>query len=181
MKLYQKIDDNGVSHIMPMNKIIVIKDSMQIFNPTDDILVSDGWEEYIVPKNEITNEQNLELEKESIIDDICIYDSSDNVNIFYVNNIPMWLDKSTRAGLMLRLQAEIAMGLEETTLWYDSLEFKMTPQIASQMLFALEVYASKCYDRTQYHIAAIKSLIDIKDVKNYDYTTGYPDKLYFNF
>lgn len=101
---------------MPANKIVVIKDGMQIFNPTEDILLSDGWKEYIAPENELTDEQILTQEKESKISDVIEYDSSEEVNIFYVNNIPIWLDKATRSGLMLRLQAESAMGITETSL-----------------------------------------------------------------
>jgi hypothetical protein len=37
------------------------------------------------------------------------YDSSNNINVFYVNNIPMWLDKNTRTGLLLRFQSEKAL------------------------------------------------------------------------
>lgn len=180
MKLYTKIID-GLSHTMPANRIVVIKDGMQIFNPTEDILLSDGWKEYIAPENELTEAQILAQEKESITNDVIEYDSSEEVNIFYVNNIPIWLDKATRSGLMLRLQAESAVGITETSLWYNSIEFKLSVSDAIQILYALEVYASKCYDNTQYHIANIAKINTIEDLKSYDYTEGYPDKLSFNF
>jgi hypothetical protein len=48
-----------------------------------------------------------------------------------------------------------------------------------QMLYALEVYASACYDNTQRHLAAVDSLSTIEEIQSYDYTTGYPDKLKF--
>jgi hypothetical protein len=41
MKLYTKII-NESSYIMPANRIVVIKDGMQIFNPTEEILFNDG-------------------------------------------------------------------------------------------------------------------------------------------
>ena len=179
MNLYIKNID-GITHIMPANKIIIVKNGMQTFNPTEDMLFDDGWTIYVPEYSDASDEDMLNIEKEHLINNICLYDSSDNVNVFYVNNIPMWLDKSTRAGLMLRLQAETALGLEETTLWYDSLEFKMTIEVAFQLLYALEVYASKCYDKTQHHIVTVKSLEFIENVKSYDYTTGYPDKLHIN-
>lgn len=119
MKLYTKIID-GLTHIMPANRIVVIKDDMQIFNPTEDILLSDGWKEYIAPENELTDEQILSQEKEIKINDITEYDASDNVNIFYVNDIPMWLDKATRVGLMLRFNAEIESGKQKQ--FYDLTE-----------------------------------------------------------
>ena len=42
MKLYEKIID-GKQHIMPAKKIIIKKDGMQTFNPTEEMLLADGW------------------------------------------------------------------------------------------------------------------------------------------
>lgn len=74
---------------MPANRIVVIKDGMQIFNPTEEILFNDGWELYIPPVNELTEEEILKQEKENRINDLLMYDSSDNINIFYVNETPI--------------------------------------------------------------------------------------------
>ena len=43
MKLYEKIID-GKQHCKPANKIIIIKDGMQTFNPTEEMLLEDGWQ-----------------------------------------------------------------------------------------------------------------------------------------
>ena len=48
------------------------------------------------------------------------------------------------------------------------------------MLYKVEIYASQCYDRTQYHISQIKTLETLDEINAYDYTTGYPEKLNFN-
>lgn len=179
MKLYQKIDNNGILHVMPRNKIVIIKDDMQIFNPTEDMLYEDGWERHVLPNCQVSEEEMLATEREHMIDDILTYDSSSEVNIFYVGGLPVWLDKATRAGLMLRFQAEKEMGITETTLWYEDYVFTLPIDTAVRMLYAVEVYASQCYDRTQYHINAVKKLQTIDEVKEYDYKSGYPDKLYF--
>ena len=42
MKLYEKII-NGKQHCKPANKIVIIKDGMQTFNPTEEMLLEDGW------------------------------------------------------------------------------------------------------------------------------------------
>lgn len=47
------------------------------------------------------------------------------------------------------------------------------------MLHAIEKYACKCYDNTQMHIGVVNNLTTIEDIKNYDYRTGYPEKLRF--
>lgn len=178
MKLYTKTI-NGVTHILPVNKIVLVENGMQVFNPTEKMLFDFGWIQYIPTTKEVSEEEIIKMEIEHLIDDIMSYDSSDNINIFFVNDIPVWLDKATRAGLMLRFQAELAMGLEETTLWYNSIEFKLPLVNAVQMLYAVEVYASQCYDKTQYHIAMAKKLKTTNEIKSYDYTVGYPNKLKF--
>ena len=109
------------------------------------------------------------------------YDSSSEVNIFYVNEIPMWLDKTTRTGLMLRFQAEQAIGKTSTTLWYGSQQFEIPMAQAFQLLYALEVYASQCYDNTQRHISVVNNLQSIDELKSYDYRDGYPEPLNFDF
>ena len=47
------------------------------------------------------------------------------------------------------------------------------------MLNAIELYASACYDNTQTHIANVNEIKDLETLKNYDYRTGYPEKLRF--
>ena len=184
MKLYEKII-NGQKHCKPASKIIIVKDGMQTFNPTEEMLLEDGWILHVPvvyePTEEEREQQMLENEKRHIKDEILRYDSSNEVNIFYVNDIPMWLDKATRSGLMLRFNAEIAMGKTETTLWYNGFEFILPVNDAIQMLYALEVYASACYDNTQHHLAEIQKIESYDDMKHYDYRNGYPEHLRFNF
>ena len=152
----------------------------QIFNPTEDMLLEHGWVEYVEPApEEPTEEELLDMAKESARREIEDYDSSDDVNGFYMQGQQMWLDKATRAGLMLRLQAEQATGNASTTLWYGSHQFEIPMEQAFQMLYALEVYASQCYDNTQRHLAAVDGLMNYEEVAEYDYSVGYPEKLEF--
>jgi hypothetical protein len=81
--------------------------------------------------------------------------------------------------LKLRFEAEIAMGKTETALWYDSLQFPLPLDTAIQMLYAIEVYASECYDNTQAHLANVNAIDNLEELQNYDYTSGYPEKLNF--
>lgn len=122
-----------------------------------------------------TLEQVKDDKRKYILD----YDSSKSVNIFYINGLEVWLDKATRTGLKLRFEAEIAVGQTDTTLWYNNMQFPLLLEDAVQMLYAIEIYASECYDNTQKHLAEVSSLNTIEEVEAYDYTTGYPDKLNF--
>jgi hypothetical protein len=113
------------------------------------------------------------------MDEVIRYDSSRDVNEFYIQGMPVWLDKATRSGLMLRFNSELALKKENTTLWYEGYSFTLPLNTAMQMLYALEVYASECYDNTQLHLANIEKLETTEEIKEYDYTEGYPEKLHF--
>lgn len=124
-------------------------------------------------------EGRLQDAKDKKIAKIDEYDKSSAVNEFTFQNIPMWLDKATRDGLYLRLLAEQAAEKVNTTLWFGTQSFEIPIANAFQLLYAIEVYASACYDRTAAHKAAVEAMTSIEDVEGYDYTTGYPAKLVF--
>lgn len=121
----------------------------------------------------------LALAKYAVLAEIKEHDDSSAVNEFSYQDVPMWLDKDTRAGLKMRFEAEQAASLEETTLWYGTQSFTLPIATALQLLNALEVYASKCYDKTAEHKAAVAALEDADAVIAYNYEAGYPPKLKF--
>ena len=173
-KLYKKVIDGEVV-IKSANKIVVRKNGMQTFNPSEDMILADGWEIYEAPIYIPT----LEEIKANKVEEILAYDSSSSVNEFSIGGVPMWLDKATRAGLLLRFEAEAKVGRTETTLWNDGQSYTLPLEQAQQILIALELYASACYDNTQSHIAEVQKLDTIEAVNAYDYTIGYPAKLAF--
>ena len=137
--------------------------NLQTFNPTDEMLFADGWEIYTSP--EPTDEEIFNNAKRDKRFEIEAYDSSSAVNEFYIQDMPVWLDKSTRSGLMLRFNSELAMKKENTTLWYNGMSFTLPLSSAIQMLYALEVYASECYDNTQFHLANIEKLETLEEIQ----------------
>lgn len=176
MKQYKKTID-GQTTILSGNKIVIIKDDMQTINPTEEMILADGWEEYVEP--EPTDYVKLVMARRDKLFEIEHYDTSNEVNEFYVGDVSMWLDKATRAGLLLRFQAEQAQGITDTALWYNGQQFSLKVDQAIQMLYAIELYASACYDNTQRHLAAIQALQTIEEIEGYDHTTFYPQKLRF--
>ena len=179
MKLYEKIID-GKQHCKPASKIVIVKDGMQTFNPTEEMLFEDGWKIFN-KEDEVPLEVLFAEAKREVLNEIMQYDSSEHINVFYVNGINMWLDKATRVGLKLRFDAELESAKTETTLWYMGNSFLLNLDAATKMLNAIEVYASKCYDQTQYHLSEVNKLTSIEEIRNYDYKVGYPEKLQFNF
>ena len=175
MKRYIKTID-GKTIIKRADEIVVIGNGKQTFNPSEDMILADGWVEYVAPIYTPT----LEDIKARKVEEILAYDSSSAVNEFSIGGQPVWLDKATRAGLLLRFEAEGKVGRTETTLWNDGQSYTLPLETAQQILIALELYASACYDNTQSHIAAVNAMESKEAVESYDYTTGYPQKLAFN-
>ena len=130
---------------------------------------------FIETETELTDA--VEIAKEAVIRAITEYDTSDAVNEFTYGGVKMWLDKSARSALLTRFNAEDNAGKENTTLWYGTHSFNLSIEQGIQLIFALEVYASECYDRTAAHKAAVMALDDISDIINYDFKVGYPPKL----
>jgi hypothetical protein len=174
MKRYIKTID-GKTIIKFADDIVIRSNGSQTFNPKEDAILADGWVEYEPPVIVPT----LEEVKARKVDEILAYDSSSEVNEFSMGGVPMWLDKATRAGLLLRFEAEAKVGRTETTLWNDGQSYTLPLEQAQQILIALELYASACYDNTQSHIAEVQKMESKEAVEAYDYTTGYPQKLLF--
>ena len=65
------------------------------------------------------------------------------------------------------------------TIRSNGIPFELKLVDAIQMLNAIELYASACYDNTQKHVAAINALTTAEEVEVYNYRTGYPAKLRF--
>ena len=155
---------------------IVMRPKSLIFNgytytpPTDEVLIEAG---YIIKEDEVTLEEVLSNKIEQIRN----YDISDNVNLFFINNTPLWLDRTSRTSLMARFNAEQSKGMETTNLWYEGMNLVLPIKNAIEMLLDLEIYASQCYDATQKHLHNVKQLQSIEDINNYDYTVDYPEKL----
>jgi hypothetical protein len=73
--------------IKTYNQIVIIKDGMRTFNPTEEMILADGWIEYVTPEPEVALKvKNL---KERKIEEILQYDSSDEVNVFFIGGQKM--------------------------------------------------------------------------------------------
>ncbi len=109
-------------------------------------------------------------------EEIKFYDKSSNVNGFYYNGKEYWLDKSTRVGL----QNLVNSSSDNISLVLGNNIIELEVNKAKEFLSNLEVYAGKCYITTTKHLLATKEFKTIEDIINYDYTSGYPDKITLN-
>lgn len=151
------------------------------YNPTEEMIFADGWVEYIAPIYEPT----IEDHKSDKIKEIEIYDSSPEVNKCYIKNagveLSYWADKSERSSLKSAVNDCIIMN--RNTYRLDLRDIGLSVDIACnkllEMLSALEVYAIDCYNKTTDHIFNVNGLTTIEEIENYDYRSGYPEKLIF--
>lgn len=185
MKRYEKEID-GKTVIKNRQEIVIRKDGRVTYNPTEEMVLADGWAEYVAPEPKpILEEVLIKRAKSRKVDEINKYDSSKDVNICYIKTpldaIPYWANKTERSSLKSAIQDCIAMSRETYRL--DLREFGVSVDINCErllsMLSALEVYAIDCYNKTTDHIYAVNNLTTVEEIEKYDYRVGYPEKLTF--
>lgn len=117
--------------------------------------------------------------KDIIIDKITKYDVSENVNLFYLQGNPMWLNDIKRTSLIKSTNIRKSQGAITTVLWDDdNNKYDIPVDMALNMLNTLEMYALDCYNMTAQHKKNISEMDSIEDVLNYDYMAGYPKILH---
>ena len=167
---------NGYDVIKDIKDIVITKDGKTTIHPSEYDVIKNGWTKYI------DKGPTLDEIKNEVIERLLAYDGSADVNTFYIGEQQMWLDKATRVGLKLRFDAEIHAGKQTTTLWQNGVGYTL-PLVgeltALDILDGIELYASYCYDTTQLHLSNIMNAKTADEVNQYDYKTGYPDKLRF--
>lgn len=111
--------------------------------------------------------------KQILLKKNALHSSSSNINSFYYNGNEYWLDKNNRTclwNLSNSSLGDIEFVVGDEIIVMNALKLKA-------FLLKLEVYAYKCFVNTFKHEKAIKDLTSLEDIINYDYTTGYPDKI----
>lgn len=137
-----------------------------------------AYSDYLIAENKKKYEgKTIEEAKEMLLAEIDAYDTSPAVNGFTLNGTVVWLDKSTRVGLMNSTTITKAMGQPTTTLWLGESKMEVPCDTAIQLLSALEMYALECFNVTAAHKAAVSELNSIEEVEKYDITAGYPAQL----
>ena len=145
--------------------------------PSEQQLTEWGFEEWVEPTP--TPEELLARAKANKIAELEAYNDSDSVNEFSISNNPMWLNFDERSRLQKAVDAKEAMGKTSMTKVWNGVDFTFPLSTWKAMLAALEDYAFDCQNVTDSHKAAINALESVEDVEEYDFTTGYPEKLSF--
>ncbi len=173
------IDEEGKEYTEQVER----KHREHIQNPTHEQILADGWSVYN-QKNLADNDERsmsliLRITKESVLKKIDAHDTSSAVNEFYYGDMSFWLPRETRVSVRSTAQILKDSGHQTMTLWLGDVNVTLAPEEVLQMLAVLEVYALECYNTTAKHKANVNALTDIKEVKAYDFTTNYPEKIHF--
>lgn len=152
-------------------RFIEVNDRM-IITPTPEILLENGY----IPV-EPSQEELLAAAKVEKIAEIEEYAKSSNVNEFSFMGIKMWLDVETRIGYSMSIRSADALGMKSIQMPINGNIYPLELEKARKLLATIHLYADSTFNVTQQHIANVKALQSVDEVKAYDNTKGYPQKL----
>lgn len=179
-RYYKQIDGKNV--IKTLKEIVVRKDGRVTYNPTEEMVLADGWVEYVPPAPaEPTEEELVQRAKNRKLHELHEYDESKEVNdcviVYEGSELHYWADKHERGSLESAVRNSMALGRTHYRL--DLRELGVSLNIPCekllQMLAVLEVYAIDCYNKTTDHEYAIKALATEEEIEEYDFKVGYPE------
>lgn len=173
MKYYKIIDNKQVF----FKGNVLYTEHGTIFNPTEEQMVEAGWLVYQEP--EPTDAEKLQAARAEKLMQIDNYDASPNVEQFTINGTPMWLNHEVRQQIKTSVEAYIVTGAQTVTKIFDGIEYTFPCETWLQMLATLEVYAAEALNTTERHKINVQNLTTVEEVRDYDYTINYPEKLNF--
>ena len=133
-----------------------------------------------VDASTIPVDQELLVEaKEKKIMEIADYNTSENVDGFYLNGKKHWLTLDERKAAELSTKAHITLGHETTEQCLGGVFYTIPCESLIYMLAELEIYALECLNHAKRQEAEVMAMTDIASVENYDVTAGYPEMLRF--
>lgn len=100
-------------------------------------------------------------------------------NEFFINDISTWLTPSERSNYKQSIESAKLLGEERLQFFVNDTLIDVSVEQAEQMLAMVQLYADKCFIVTKTHQNNIKNLTSVEDIENYNYKTGYPEKLSF--
>ena len=118
--------------------------------------------------------------KDIMLNNIALYDKSDNVNGFTLGGRNVWIPVELRNNLRnLTLPTEKVRGKEETSLWLNGVSYTLPITTIEGMLQSIEEYAKDCLDVTETHKSAVNGMTSVEELIAFDYKADYPERLSF--
>ena len=182
MKRYEKEID-GKTVIKTQKEIVIRKDGRVTYNPTEEMVLADGWVEYVAPEpRPIPEKVLIERARMMKLNELHKYDESSEVNdciiVYQGEEIHYWANKTERNDLKNAVRDCIAMGREYYRLDLRDKGISLTIQceLLLGMMATLEVYAIDSFNKTTDHEFAIKALPTKAEIDAYEFRgVGYPE------
>ena len=146
-------------------------DGKRVYNPTEEQLIKAGYVQAEEPV------MTIEDAKAAKIAEIEAYSDSDAVNSLTFHGIKTWLTRTVRDGYDTSITAAKNLGEPNVTFLVGDKEMQLPVEQARRVLDLIQRYADACYLVTERHKIAVRALQTVEEVKSYDYTKGYPEKL----
>ena len=165
IKTAEEADENGM---------IMVSTAKYTHRPTEEEISEDyQWH------TETLDTMKLEQAKLTKTREIKEYNSSSNVDGFYLNGVKHWLTLDERKAAELSTKAHITLGHETTEQCMGGVFYTIPCESLIYMLAELEIYALECLNHAKRQEAEVMAMTDIASVENYDVTAGYPEMLKF--
>lgn len=121
----------------------------------------------------------IEAEKARKIAEIEDYSNSSNVNDLTFKGLHTWVTPGVRANYLVSLDAAELLGEKDITFVVEGVQVTLAIEKVRIILAQIQRYADACYIVTEGHKRAVKALENVDEVRGYDFTKGYPNKLNF--
>ena len=165
IKTTEEVDENGM---------IMVATAKYTHRPTAEEISEDyQWH------TETLDKMMLEQAKLAKTREITEYNSSENVDGFYLNGVKHWLTLDERKAAELSTKAHITLGHETTEQCMVGVFYTIPCESLIYMLAELEIYALECLNHAKRQEAEVMTITDIEAVEKYDVTKGYPEMLRF--
>ena len=165
IKTTEEVDENGM---------IMVATAKYTHRPTAEEISEDyQWH------TETLDKMMLEQAKLAKTREITEYNSSENVDGFYLNGVKHWLTLDERKAAELSTKAHITLGHETTEQCMGGVFYTIPCESLIYMLAELEIYALECLNHAKRQEAEVMTITDIEAVEKYDVTKGYPEMLRF--
>lgn len=165
IKTTDEVDENGM---------IMVATAKYTHIPTAEEISEDyQWH------TETLDKMKLDQAKLTKTREIKEYNSSSNVDGFYLNGVKHWLTLDERKAAELSTKAHITLGHETTEQCMGGVFYTIPCESLIYMLAELEIYALECLNHAKRQEAEVMAMTDIEAVEKYDVTKGYPEMLRF--
>ena len=165
IKTTEEADENGM---------IMVATAKYAHRPTEEKITEDyQWH------TETLDKMMLDQAKLTKTREIKEYNSSSNVDGFYLNGEKHWLTLDERKAAELSTKAHITLGHETTEQCMGGVFYTIPCESLIYMLAELEIYALECLNHAMRQEAEVMAMTDIEAVEKYDVTKGYPEMLRF--